>query len=42
MEPERASKTRGPLTYIGGKEKNKHVSKRKKDNIGGKGKQSLP
>jgi transposase-like protein len=28
-------------TYIGGKEKNKHVGKRKKGNIGGKGKQPV-
>jgi transposase-like protein len=28
-------------TYIGGKEKNKHVSKRKRGNIGGKGKQPV-
>jgi transposase-like protein len=28
-------------TYIGGKEKNKHVSKRKKGNIGGKGRQPV-
>jgi transposase-like protein len=28
-------------TYIGGKEKNKHVSKRKKGNIGGVGKQAV-
>ncbi len=28
-------------TYIGGKEKNKHVGKRKRKNIGGKGKQAV-
>src|SRR5207302_11470585 len=28
-------------TYIGGKEKNKHVGKRKKGNIGGVGKQAV-
>jgi transposase-like protein len=28
-------------TYIGGKETNKHVSKRRKGNLGGKGKQSV-
>ena len=28
-------------TYIGGKEKNKHVGKRNKKNIGGKGKQPV-
>lgn len=28
-------------TYIGGKEKNKHISKRKKGNLGGKGKQAV-
>ena len=28
-------------THIGGKEKNKHVGKRNKENIGGKGKQRV-